>query len=395
MSCNKDCPTIVSPGTVLSEGCSTEEINTPTCEETSSECSSPAEIPPCLENHCLETLVYQYSAGVKGTNSWTIPACDQLAIIVVPDLIDIAIGSYLWSSVYGYYEVVAFNKNNQQLTVRNNCQTVNAAPGTQVPACTLFTVSDPPCTPITCTDHTCYLAEDFIAPAVDACVTISVTDSSNLYEGQKISIGGVYYVLNDIVSLTSITICNTGGTGFAPGVTIVALNALGQYVYILRTMFPNLSASQYLSSASVITLNTGNPTTSLTTNLSFTNLSPVYSIDVLYTADFSFSGRAVKANTQNCSVLSSLQESIDGGPFANLILFPQSYYYVNDTGCKQSKAGSYTGKLTVLPGATRTVSHKHQLSWTGDAVASFVIDNGMTFLEFIKLSSVGMGIKVY
>lgn len=97
------------------------------------------------ETHCQSTTVQQFVASLALDTDFVMPACDTEAIITFSGLAQIQIGSYLWSVTYGYLNVTGFDSLSGEVTVMNECQAVNAAPGTVVPRCTLFNVVDPPC----------------------------------------------------------------------------------------------------------------------------------------------------------------------------------------------------------------------------------------------------------
>src|SRR5690242_8821448 len=71
-------------------------------------------------------------------NSWNIPACSALAVLSVPGLESVLIGSYIYNPSYGAFRITAFDSVNGQITVINECFDQNEAPGTVVPALTEF-----------------------------------------------------------------------------------------------------------------------------------------------------------------------------------------------------------------------------------------------------------------
>lgn len=77
-------------------------------------------------------------------NSWNIPACGASAILSVPGLESVLIGSYLYNPSYGYFRISAFDSVNGQITIVNDCTTGNEDPGVVVPALTEFILSSPP-----------------------------------------------------------------------------------------------------------------------------------------------------------------------------------------------------------------------------------------------------------
>jgi hypothetical protein len=96
------------------------------------------------ECHQKTIVQNQYVTGVSIANTFNMPICGGTAAAVIPGLIQISIGAYAWNPVFGYLEVVAFDYANSTIILKNNCEDNNAAPGTSIPSCTLFTIVDPP-----------------------------------------------------------------------------------------------------------------------------------------------------------------------------------------------------------------------------------------------------------
>lgn len=102
----------------------------------------------CQESHSRVCINSQYVTGVSISNSFNMPACGQTAVLIIPGLQLINIGVYLWHPTYGYLKVVDFDFANSTVFVENECQDNNVAPGTAIPACTTFTVTDTPITQV-------------------------------------------------------------------------------------------------------------------------------------------------------------------------------------------------------------------------------------------------------
>lgn len=75
------------------------------------------------------------------TNSWTVPACAAEAVLSIPGLKTVVVGTFLTIPGYGIFEITGFNSINSQVTVRNNCNDGNATPGTPVPAYSVAVLS--------------------------------------------------------------------------------------------------------------------------------------------------------------------------------------------------------------------------------------------------------------
>lgn len=98
----------------------------------------------CQEDHSRVIVQQQYVTGITIQSSFVMPACNETTVVTVPGLQKISIGSYVWNPNYGYLKVVGFDYAQSQVILENECTVGNAAPGTSIPACTLFTIVDAP-----------------------------------------------------------------------------------------------------------------------------------------------------------------------------------------------------------------------------------------------------------
>lgn len=185
----------------------------------------------CQENNTQKIIINQFAAALKVVNSWNVPACGLTATLSIPGLTAIVIGSYLWNSTYGYFEVTAFNSGLQQVTVINRCNDDNAPAGTEVPACTEFINIDPPAD--TADESTPCVAIDFTAPAVSACIDITLTNTNGVTAGDIVQIGSGFYDVSEVKPNNIITICNNGD-GITPGTSVIARDANDNYQYCLQ-----------------------------------------------------------------------------------------------------------------------------------------------------------------
>ena len=175
--------------------------------------------PSCAESHGKSITIQSFSADVKLIDTWNIPACGESATINSESLRAIVVGSYLWNPDFGYFEVTAFNSGTGQVTLTNHCTTGNAAAGTNVPSCTEFTVTVPPCDCNTATGIC--VAIDFTAPANGDCIDITLTSTTGLTASDTIQIGTGFYFVEAIKPNDIITICNHG-EGITPGTSVIA-----------------------------------------------------------------------------------------------------------------------------------------------------------------------------
>lgn len=187
----------------------------------------------CQENHCEQIINNYYSPQVCVSYGFNIPGCGLTAVIYFSDVPKLLVGAYLWHPTYGYFKVIAFNSQTGQTTILNTCEDGNAAPGTAIPACTCFIVTPEPID-IAVLTGVC-VAVDFTAPAVYDCILITVTSINGLVVGGYVGIGSGVYLVSEVNSATTITICNEG-QGITPGTPVIALDAAGGYQYCLSIL---------------------------------------------------------------------------------------------------------------------------------------------------------------
>lgn len=209
------------------------------------------------ENHTQVIINQNFSAGLTIQDTWNIPDCNEFATVTVPGLTAINVGSYLFSGSFGYFQIDSFNSTLGQLTLLNTCVDGNAAPGTQVPSCTVFTVTSSPCQ---CSNNNSdvqpFVAIDFTAPNAGDCTNITVTTLNTLVVGKNIEISSGLYVLNSIVSGNVIRICNEG-QGLTPGTPIIAKDGAGNYQYPVVVVDVNPCSSDAQPNGAVLVCNTG------------------------------------------------------------------------------------------------------------------------------------------
>lgn len=192
--------------------------------------------PTCVESNLQRVTINQFSADLKVLNTWNVPNCGLTGSLTITGLKAINIGSYLWNAQFGYFEVTAFNAATSQVTVVNHCTDGNAAAGTNVPACTEFTVTDPP-VEIPSQAGPC-VAIDFTAPAISDCLDITLTTVTGVISGAVIQIGSGFYRVSSVKPNDIITICNDGD-GILQGTAVIAQDAQGNYQYCLTLLSSN------------------------------------------------------------------------------------------------------------------------------------------------------------
>jgi len=186
----------------------------------------------CPEDHCQMIINQQYASALKIDNSWNVPDCGGSATLHVTGLTAVSIGSFLWASPYGYFEIVGFNAETGNITIENICADGNAPVGSAIPACSYFIISDGPIEAGGSGQPSLfpYVAVDFTAPENGNCLLITVTTVNGLVVGKNVQISSGTYRVNAIPDGTHIEICNDG-FGVVPGTAVIAKNAANQFQY--------------------------------------------------------------------------------------------------------------------------------------------------------------------
>lgn len=363
----------VSCGTRLNPGCSTTSIDTPcTTVVPPTACGPDSGAMPCAENHCLEIQTSLYGAALITGAPFVTPGCGQSATVFIPGLTIAHVGSYLWSSIYGYYEITNYNVASQEVTLKNNCTSGNVAGGVTVPTCSTFVVTSPP---ILDASSIVYLTADFVTPAIGFCVTIAVTDTSSFSPGLVITIGTGQYTINSVNTPTSMTICNTG-SGQTPGTTITALNPSGGYNYpiILQDVS---SVLENTATQTIITFNAANPNITLSTTVVYTNPSLVRPAQLFFFIDGYYNGDSTVVLGIASYTMSLLKDTTG----VDILVNAQDDSTTADTVI--SKQMTYAGIEIVSPGTTVNIEATVELDWVADATAQINISELVIHLSVI------------
>jgi hypothetical protein len=254
-------------------GCSSNNCNSVNCNtgcSSSNSCSGntvPATpqpfyacAPACKEDNKQKIFITHYSTTVKVVSSWNVPACGGSATVSVPGLTSVVIGSYLWNEQFGYFEITAYDSGLQQVTIVNNCNEGNAAAGTNVPACTLFVNTSPPAEEAD--SNTPCVAVSFTAPAVSACLDITLTNTTGITAGDTIQIGSGFYRVAAVKPNNIINICNDG-EGITPGTSVIATDAAGNFQYCLQIISTSPCDRDVVESGAVVTCSEDGQVTTL------------------------------------------------------------------------------------------------------------------------------------
>lgn len=208
---------------------------------------------PLCEEQCGPTAkVYNPGMLVTPKNQWNIPEVGENAILAVEGFCNFHIGSYIWSSVYGYLEIVGWNQDVGQLTVRNNGHESNASDGTPVPLCSTFIVTDPPFSSGAgdC-DSFPHVAVDFIAPIEGNVTSIEVTTVVGLAVGKNIQIGTGIYKLVGINFGNIIDILNEG-EGLVAGTLVEGLGDNGECNTLISPIDTNVCTNEAVNQGAIV-----------------------------------------------------------------------------------------------------------------------------------------------
>lgn len=325
----------------VSSQCSTDCCDNSTCPVPQSDYSCGT---PCLEDHTQRIYSLCFSAVLKVANSWNLPDCGETAVLAIDNLANVHVGGYIWSSEYGYFQIVGYNQSVNQITIQNNCTTGNADPGTQVPACSTFIIAPNPPTDVANPSNLYpYVAIDFTAPANGACTLITLTNVNGLAVGNTVQIGSGNYRINAINDATTIEICNDGA-GITPGTPVIAKNASGEFQYPVIQINANACTNPDVSTGALIVCNSG-----VQQPLGGTTLGSVPVLVDVDTNEVEF--QILEVPTRTCTTLTACLTLTtgDAGPYT-ITVADSSIFMIGDV----LQIGSRTDRFTVtgIPDAT-------------------------------------------
>jgi hypothetical protein len=358
--------------------------------------------PVCEEDNCQKIYVNRHSFAMCPSNSWNVPLCGQTSILNVDGVQGISLGSYIWHTNYGYYQITSVNTSAGTVGITNDCTTGNPSPGTQIPACTCFVVTDQPAGTNNNANLFPFVAIDFTAPSDATCIDITVTNANGISIGDTIAIGSGTYFVDAIASTTLITICNQG-SGITPGTPVIARDAFGNYVYpigviascctVLAADVATLQTEMNTAQANIITnaaqiadltasvlsdsdtattasITSGNSLTTVPGNivLSWTNTSATRTMQVIvnYVARAQFTGAAGATN-----VTYSIKNQVNGGALTELL--PASYAQDITPTFRVIKDTTAMSVHTVAAGASLTINAQTSITSNSSTITSNVI----------------------
>lgn len=411
-SCSQQINTAVGRTCVTSCGCGNSSCSGCGCNAAIPATPLPfyACAPVCPENHKQTVVVQNFYYDIAAQNTWNVPTCGATAVLYVPGVKSIAIGAYIWSSEFGYFEVTAFDASSNQVTVKNNCNEDNAAPGTNVPACSKFTVTDPP-QEDSPTSSTC-IAVDFTAPpvvpAVGSCIPITLTDLDSIQVADLIQIGAGRYRVESIDGPDTITICNDG-LGLVPGTAVIALNGAGDYQYCITVvstccerildefggdLTPCSDFENDLSNPDVTGDLVAGPTTigdgefldSDSIVLSFENESTCRTMQGIVAVSTKF--ELAEDGTSGTNILTfSLLQSINGAPPTTVYTNTDAWAAAAVAQNSYARDFNYPTTVAVAAGTTVTLAYTFRIALQASGDGEAIISN-------LLIRGVGLGVAV-
>lgn len=392
--------------------------------------------PACPESHMQKVIIQSFSADIKIQDSWNVPVCNGSAIINSISLRAVVVGSYIWNPAYGYFQITAFNSGTGQITVLNNCNAGNASPGTNIPACTEFTVTVPPCD---CADSSqICVAIDFTAPANGDCIDITLTATQGIQVSFLVQIGSGQYRVSAIKPNDIITICNDGA-GIAPGTPVIAKNSAGQYQYCLQIIESNPCEADTITEGVLIVCDGSDllkPLTGAVANTVLTLVNPVTgdaeyetlqitkyrdsitttdssvpftlnhtatthdtplttyilttgdrAIDLIVNVRTSASYTAVNGNTSIVNFTGIVQTQLNGGGYSIIegVVGGPIFTASNSSTAFINIINGTHIFLNLAANTTHTIDLKFSLTWSGDNTASAVFSSLIMDTQFLGL----------
>lgn len=225
-----------------------------TCGKTTS-CGCTSGIPyyvtaeTCPEDNCLKVYEGKFSFAVCPQSSWNVPLCGHTAMLSIEGLQGASVGSYMWHTTFGYFEITSIDEARGFLGITNNCTEGNAAPGTQIPACTCFVVTVPP-SEIPSESGDC-LTVDFTAPDEDVPLDITLSSTDGITASDTIQIGSGFYFVQEVKPNNIITIVNKG-QGITPGTPVIAYDANGNFNYCISIVSSNACDREPISQGTLL-----------------------------------------------------------------------------------------------------------------------------------------------
>jgi len=361
--------------------CSTEEINFPCTPQV-----PPPNIPYCeptvIEEVCPRVNVNNRRAAFTTAQNFNLPLCGESTIIFSNDLPIIHVGAFIWSSAYGYLEIIGSTETS--LTVTNRCLEGNAPTGTQVPKGSTFIETVDPTFANRAEDV--FLAVDFTVPPDGVCVQARFTSMVGIPLGAQVSFGGGTYWLTFDFGGGLVQLCNLGSGG-TPGTLLTATDSAGNFQYPV-TVVSNSIVLENENTTEELTYDVGTEESTVNTFLTFTNPYSNKPLSIFYRFVGVFNGEVTnkagpphgafsiaRLDTAINGIVSSKTEQISLNSFENSTPYDKSFELVRD------------GVLLLPPGETAVISTNFYLNWVPGASA---LENFVVGIASIRATAIGI-----
>lgn len=210
----KSCGSIVDTDVNTADSMSPVPIDQTQCGKCEPASDYYAEASPCVEDHTVTKCEIRYVTTVKAVDTFNFPAIGESASIKLENVKSILPGMVLWNESHGFLHVQSFASDTGIAVVQNRGEEGNSADGALIPACTEFAAGIPPLATSIVSSGSSevvpFLGADFQSPAPGSCQLATVTNVNGLSINDIVSINSFEYRIGDILSATSIQLCNDG-----------------------------------------------------------------------------------------------------------------------------------------------------------------------------------------
>lgn len=214
----------------------------------------------CAEDNTQHIIRETKTQLYKNSAAFAVPLIGSRIKVPFDGVAEVALGAYLWARGVGILKIVGFNAARGEIELENDGSSCDgSAPGTPIASCTPFVLAMPPCGGSgvgTSTSLFPFLASSFVAPAIDNCVDISVTNVNGISVNHSISINNGIYNVSQIKSATVITICNTGA-GLVPLTVVQPDDSSGNHIVPIVVIDANECSNVAVPAGSIMVCSGG------------------------------------------------------------------------------------------------------------------------------------------
>lgn len=288
-----------------------------------------------------------HAVSLQSPDTWNVPVIGEDVAVSFPQVSVLPVGSYLYSPIYGYFRISHWNPRNQTAGLRNEGIPGTAAPGTSIPATALFITAPRPC----CQDDNAslfpFLSANFTAQDIGVQRSVSTTSTFGLRTGELIRIGEGVYRLVTINSSREIVILNEGA-GFGVGQTVYALDAVGDYQYLITVENTSACSANTVYEAKLVTC-VGSDEKILRGELN--SQVPVLQDPVLGTARYKF----LDSSVRKCAKLTAQVIITTGTSTYTIVVDDPSPFLANDYVVFMTDTSSMRFKISSIAGNNVTI----------------------------------------